>query len=172
MNQMIIKSKMSNLFVEKKLSTDWIFGGNQESAKFRMIGVEEIKYIIKDNLLDNDICKSDETDELQRCVSFASNWERKMYGKQIFLQLHFNVNVSCVTLAFQSIKKKNESFWGIFSQWSWKKQTDFRDLKTIVLMSTKSVYFHRVNWPEISPKRCLSLLRCLILLTLAFLVYL
>ena len=73
MNQMIIKSKMSNLFVEKKLSTDWIFGGNQESAKFRMIGVEEIKYIIKDNLLDNDICKSDETDELQRCVSFASN---------------------------------------------------------------------------------------------------
>ena len=73
MNQMIIKSKMSNLFVEKKLSTDSIFGGNQESAEFRMIGVEEIKYIIKDNLLDNDICKSGETDELQRCVSFASN---------------------------------------------------------------------------------------------------
>ena len=53
--------------------TDWELEGNQESVDFGIIGVEEIKDIIKVYLVDNGIYKSSETDELQKCVSFVSN---------------------------------------------------------------------------------------------------
>ena len=53
--------------------TDWELESNQESVDFGIIGVEEIKKMIKVYLVDNGIYKSSETDELQKCVSFVSN---------------------------------------------------------------------------------------------------
>ena len=53
--------------------TDWELKRSQESVGFGIIGVEEIKKLIKDYLVDNDIYKSSEEDELQKCVSFFSN---------------------------------------------------------------------------------------------------
>ena len=55
------------------LFTDWELKGNQESVDFGIIGIEEIKNIIKDYLIDYGIYKSSETDELERCVSSVSN---------------------------------------------------------------------------------------------------
>ena len=53
--------------------TDWELVGNQGSVDFGIVGVEEIKDIVRDYLVDYGIYKSNETDELQRCVSFVSN---------------------------------------------------------------------------------------------------
>ena len=51
--------------------TDWELEGNQDSVDFGIVGVEEIKDIIRDYLVDYDIYKSNETDKLQKCVSFV-----------------------------------------------------------------------------------------------------
>ena len=53
--------------------TDWELEGNQDSVDFGIVRVEEIKDIIRDYLVDYDIYKSNETDKLQKCVSFVSN---------------------------------------------------------------------------------------------------
>ena len=55
------------------LFTDWELERNQESLDFGTNGVEEIKQIIRDYLVDYDIYESTETDELHQCVSFVSN---------------------------------------------------------------------------------------------------
>ena len=55
------------------LLTDWELERNQESLDFGINGVEEIKQIIRDYLVDYGIYKSTETDELEKCVSFVSN---------------------------------------------------------------------------------------------------
>ena len=66
-NQQTYRLEITDIFF-----TDWILKGN-ESVKFGIIGVEEIKDVIKDYLVDTNIYKSGETDKLQRCVSFFSN---------------------------------------------------------------------------------------------------
>ena len=55
------------------LFTDWELERNQESLDFGINGVEEIKQIIRDYLVDYGIYESTETDELHKCVSFVSN---------------------------------------------------------------------------------------------------
>ena len=52
--------------------TDWKLEGNQDSTAFGLVGVDEIKGIIKDYLVDYGIYESNEIEELQRCISFLS----------------------------------------------------------------------------------------------------
>ena len=51
--------------------TDWELESHQESMHFGIIGVEEIKVIIKDFLVDNNIYNESEVNELQKCVSYV-----------------------------------------------------------------------------------------------------
>ena len=67
-NERSVRLKKTDIFF-----TDWELEGNQDSVDFGIVGVEEIKDIITDYLVDYGIYKSNETDELQRCVSFVSN---------------------------------------------------------------------------------------------------
>ena len=55
------------------LFTDWELDGNQESVDFGIIGVEEIKNIIRGYLIDYGIYESSEANELEKCVSSVSN---------------------------------------------------------------------------------------------------
>ena len=50
--------------------TDWELEGNQDSGDFGRVGVKEIKGIMTDYLVDYGIYKSNETDELEKYVSF------------------------------------------------------------------------------------------------------
>ena len=87
-------NKLNNYYEENEISvhlsevdilfTDLELERNQESLDFGINGVEEIKQIIRDYLVDYGIYESTETDELHKCVSFVSNWERKMGGKQVY----------------------------------------------------------------------------------------
>ena len=57
-NQQTYRLEITDIFF-----TDWILKGS-ESVKFGIIGVEEIKDVIKDCLVDTNIYKSGETDKL------------------------------------------------------------------------------------------------------------
>ena len=67
-NERSVRLRKADIFF-----TDWELEGNQDSVDFGIVGVEEIKDIIRDYLVDYDIYKSNETDKLQKCVSFVSN---------------------------------------------------------------------------------------------------
>ena len=66
-NEQAIFLEKSNIFL-----TDWKLEDKKESAAFGIVGEEEIKDIIKDYLVHYGIYKSNETNELQRCISFCS----------------------------------------------------------------------------------------------------
>ena len=66
-NEQAIFLEKSNIFL-----TDWKLEDKKESAAFGIVGEEEIKDIIKDYLVHYGIYKSNEIDELQRCISFCS----------------------------------------------------------------------------------------------------
>ena len=56
--------------------TDWELEENKQSKDFGIIGINEIKYIIKKYLVEYGIYESSETDELRKCVSFLIKTEK------------------------------------------------------------------------------------------------